>query len=96
MFAYRTNQKRVVENLIARLKSIFEMRDMRQMKFFLKIKVIQDQNVETIHLMQDIYIDKLVKSYKIDINSKASFISLSVEEIESFSEDVDSNRMHEY
>jgi hypothetical protein len=46
--------------------------------------------------MQDIYIDKLIKNYKIDINSKASFISLSIENIESFNEDVDSNRMHEY
>jgi hypothetical protein len=46
--------------------------------------------------VQDIYIDKLVKNYKININSKASLTSLSIEGIESFDEDVDSNRMHEY
>jgi hypothetical protein len=46
--------------------------------------------------VQDTYIDKLVKNYKININSKASLISLSIEDIESFDEDVDSNRMHEY
>jgi hypothetical protein len=46
--------------------------------------------------VQDIYIDKLVKNYKININSKTSLISLSIEDIESFNEDVDSNRMHEY
>jgi hypothetical protein len=46
--------------------------------------------------MQDTYIEKLVKNYKININSKASHTSLSIEGIESFDEDVDSNRMHEY
>jgi hypothetical protein len=46
--------------------------------------------------VQDIYIDKLVKNYKININSKALHTSLSIEGIESFDEDVDSNRMHEY
>jgi hypothetical protein len=66
------------------------------MKFFLKVRIIQNQSVETIHLVQDIYIDKLVKNYKIDTNSKASFIFLLIEDIESFDEDVDSNRMHEY
>jgi hypothetical protein len=29
VFAYRTNRKRIVETYIDRLKSIFEMRDMR-------------------------------------------------------------------
>jgi hypothetical protein len=46
--------------------------------------------------MQDTYIDKLMKNYKIHINSKASFTSLSFENIESFDEDVDQSRMHEY
>jgi hypothetical protein len=46
--------------------------------------------------MQDIYIDKLVENYKINSNSKSSHISLSIEDIESFDEDVDFNRMHEY
>jgi hypothetical protein len=46
--------------------------------------------------MQDIYIDKLVKNYQININLKASFISLSIEGIESFKRDVDSSRTHEY
>ncbi len=94
VFVYRTNRKRIAENYIARLKSIFEMRDMKSMKFFLKIRVIQ--SIDSIYLMQDIYIDKLIKNYKININSKASLISLSIEDIESFDEDVDLNRMHEY
>ncbi len=70
------------------------MRDMRSIKFFLEIRVIQ--TIESIYLVQDTYIDKLVKNYKININSKASLTSLSIEDIESFDEDVDSNRMHEY
>jgi hypothetical protein len=48
--------------------------------------------------MQDIYINKLVKNYAININYKASFISLSMkfDDIKSFDEDVDQSRMHEY
>jgi hypothetical protein len=46
--------------------------------------------------MQDTYIDKLVKDYKINTNSKVSSIFLPIEGIESFDEDVDPNRMHEY
>ncbi len=93
VFAYRTNRKRIAESYIARLKSMFEMRDMRSMKFFLEIRIIQN---DSIYLVQDTYIDKLIKNYKINTNSKASLISLSIEGIESFNEDVDSNCMHEY
>jgi hypothetical protein len=46
--------------------------------------------------MQDIYIDKLIKNYKININSKASLTSLLIEDIKSFDKDVDQSRMHEY
>jgi hypothetical protein len=66
---------------------------MRPVKFFLGVRVIQ---TGSIYLVQDIYIDKLVKDYKINTNSKASLISLSIEGIESFDEDVDQSRMHEY
>jgi hypothetical protein len=46
--------------------------------------------------MQDTYIDKLTKNYAININFKALSTSLSIADIESFDEDVDFNRMHEY
>jgi hypothetical protein len=72
---------------------MFEMRDMKSIKFFLEIKVIQ---INSIYLVQNIYIDKLIKDYKININSKTSFIFLSIEDIESFDEDVDQSHIHEY
>jgi hypothetical protein len=46
--------------------------------------------------VQDTYIDKLAKNYAINTNSKTSSTSLSIEGIESFDEDVDQSRMHEY
>ncbi len=67
---------------------------MKSIKFFLEIRIIQ--KIDSIYLVQDTYIDKLVKDYKININSKASSILLSIEDIESFKRDVDSNRMHKY
>ncbi len=56
---------------------------MRSLKFFLEIRVIQNINltnekISSIYLMQDAYIDKLMKNYQININLKASSISLSV------------------
>jgi hypothetical protein len=68
---------------------------MKSVKFFLEIRVIQ---IDSIYLVQDIYIDKLVKDYKINTNSKVSSTSLSVDfdDIKSFDEDVDQSRMHEY
>ncbi len=60
-FAYRTNRKRVAETYIDCIKSIFEMRDMKSMKFFLNVRIIQ--TINSIYLIQDIYIDKLVKDY---------------------------------
>ncbi len=95
VFAYRTNRKRVAESYIARLKDIFEMRDMKSIKFFLKIRIIQ---IDSIFLVQDTYIDKLVKNYAININFIASSISLSMkfDDIKSFDEDVDQSRIHEY
>ncbi len=94
MFAYRTNRKQIAESYIARLKDIFEMRDMKSIKFFLNVKIIQ--TIDLIYLMQDTYIDKLTKNYAININFKALSTSLSIADIESFDEDVDFNRMHEY
>jgi L-rhamnose mutarotase len=80
---------------------MFEMRDMRSIKFFLEIKIIQTidliyQTIESIYLIQNIYIDKLIKNYAINTKSKASFIFFSIKDIKSFDEDVDQFCMHEY
>ncbi len=96
MFAYRTNRKQIAESYITRLKSMFEMRDMKSIKFFLKIRIIQ--KFDSIFLMQDTYIDKLMKNYAINTNCKASSTSLSIkfDDIKLFDENVDFNYMHEY
>jgi hypothetical protein len=96
VFAYRTDRKRAAEAYIDRLKGIFEMRDMGPVKFFLGVRVIQDLRAGTVNLVQDTYIDKLVKDYKINTNSKAPLTPLPIGGIESFDGDVDPNRMHEY
>jgi hypothetical protein len=67
MFAYRTNRKRIAESYIARLKSMFEMRDIRSIKFFLEVRIIQ--TIDSIYWVQDTYIDKLAKNYAINCQS---------------------------
>ncbi len=54
------------------------------------------QTIDSIYLVQDAYIDKLVKNYQINTNLKTSHISLSFNDIQSYQEDVDSKRVHTY
>jgi hypothetical protein len=93
VFAYRVDKKHAVELLISKLKDIFEMRNLDILKFFLRMRVIQQS--EMIFLVQDAYAEKLIKEYAISINQK-TFISLSYQSLISFEENVDSIRIHTY
>ncbi len=69
---------------------------MKSLKFFLEMRIIQ--SIDFVYLVQDAYIDKLVKNYQINTNLKASSISLSQvnDDIKSFEKNVDSKRVHTY
>jgi hypothetical protein len=93
VFAYRVDRQQATELLISKLKDIFEMRDLDILKFFLKMRVIQQS--EMIYLVQDAYAEKLIKKYAISINQK-TFISLSYQSLTSYTKEVDSDRIHVY
>ncbi len=78
VFAYKSDREQAVEDYIDQIKRMFEIRNMKSLKFFLEMRVIQ--SLESIHLVQDAYIDKLIKNYQININLKTSSISLSFNE----------------
>jgi hypothetical protein len=52
VFAYRVDKKHAVELLISKLKDIFKMRNLDILKFFLRMRVIQQP--EMIFLVQDV------------------------------------------
>jgi hypothetical protein len=63
VFAYRVDREQVVQNYVDQIKRMFEIKDMRSLKFFLEMRVIQNINfinekISSIYLMQDAYIDK--------------------------------------
>ena len=47
---------------------MFEIRDMGHMKFFLGVRIIRDWKKGTVSMVQDSYMEKLVKEYGIDIS----------------------------
>jgi hypothetical protein len=95
VFAYRVDRQQAAELLISKLKGIFEMRDLDILKFFLGVRIIQDCETGIVYLVQDVYAEKLVKEYSISINQKI-FTSLSYQSLISYTEEVDSDRVHVY
>ncbi len=96
VFAYKSNREQNVQNYVDQIKRMFEIRDMRSLKFFLEMRIIQ--SIDFVYLVQDAYIDTLVKNYQININVKASSISLSLSEndLQSYQKDIDSKKIHTY
>ncbi len=93
VFAYKVDRKHAVELLISKLKDIFEIRNLNILKFFLKMRVIQQ--FEIIFLVQNICAERLIKKYEISINQK-TFISLSYQSLISLEKNVNSDRVHVY
>ncbi len=62
VFAFRTDRENETNQLIDQLKGMFEFRDLRHLQYFLRVRVIQDRQTEIVHLVQDVYMKKLMKN----------------------------------
>ena len=97
VMVYRLEKKVEVEEYVQRFMKMIEIRDMRSLIYFLGVRVIHDIKAKTVHLIQNIYMDKLVKEYNINETSQTSSQTLIFnEELASFDDEVDSARMHLY
>jgi hypothetical protein len=94
VFALKIDRQHEAEILINKLKDIFEMRDLNTLKLFLSVRIIQRSDV--IYLVQDAYVEKLIKEYEISINQKTSSISLSYQSLISYESEIDLNRVYVY
>ncbi|KAA6407288.1 MAG: hypothetical protein FRX48_08836 [Lasallia pustulata] len=72
MSVYRSTREQDAEELIQKLKKTYKFRDLRQLQYFLGIRIIHDIDNRQIYMCQDGYVDKLIKDYKIDTSSKPS------------------------
>ncbi len=68
IFAFKASRKKNAKNLICRLKNIFDMRDLDSLNFFLHVRILQ--KFDTIWLIQNFYMNQLIKNYVINIEYK--------------------------
>jgi hypothetical protein len=93
VFAFTTSRKKNAENLIRRLKNIFDMRNLDSLNFFLDVRILQ--KFDTIWLIQNFYMNKLIKNYVIKIKYKTTTL-LFYQSLMSYINDVNKERIHIY
>ncbi len=93
VFAFTASRKKNAENLIRRLKNIFDMRNLDSLNFFLDVRILQ--KFDTIWLIQNFYMNKLVKNYVINIEYKATTL-LSYQSLMSYIDEMNQERVHVY
>jgi hypothetical protein len=93
IFAFTTSRKKNAENLIHRLKNNFDMRNLNSLNFFLDVRILQ--KFDTIWLIQNFYMNKLIKNYVINIKYKAttfvSYLSLML-----YIDEMNQKKIHVY
>jgi hypothetical protein len=96
VMAYRADKEEEIEAYVLRFKEMFEIRDMGALTYFLGVRIIQDNEKGTVHLVQDAYMDKLAKEYEVGDELKKPETPLSLEELGPYEGEIDSARMHLY
>jgi hypothetical protein len=93
VFAFTASREKDAKNLIRRLKDIFDMRNLNSLNFFLDVRILQ--KLDTIWLIQNFYMNKLIKNYVINTEYKATTF-LSYQSLMSYIDDVNQERVHIY
>ena len=96
VFAYKGDRMQLVENYVSRFKRMFEIKNMGILIYFLGVRMIRDVNAKIINLVQDVYIDKLIKEYQILFDSKASTPIPYEEEMRPYENEIDAKLMDLY
>jgi hypothetical protein len=93
VFAFTASRKKDAKNLIRRLKNIFDMRDLDSLNFFLDVRILQ--KLDTIWLIQNFYMNKLIKNYVINIKYKTTTL-LSYQSLMSYIDEMNQEKVHVY
>jgi hypothetical protein len=98
IFAYKIDRQKTANQLIARLNKMFEFRNLKEIKHFLEIRIIiQNENDDkAVYLVQNAYVDKLMKEYEIKKSAKVQISLSSLFTLAKYDEEIDQQRMHEY
>jgi hypothetical protein len=93
VFAFIASREKNAENLIRRLKDIFDMRNLNSLNFCLDVRILQ--KFDTIWLIQNFYMNKLIKNYVINIEYKVTTL-LSYQSLMSYIDEMNQKRVHVY
>jgi hypothetical protein len=93
IFAFTVSRKKDAKNLIRRLKDIFDMRDSDSLIIFLDVRILQ--KLDTIKLIQNFYMNKLMKNYVINIEYKTTTF-LFYQSLMSYINDMNKKKIHIY
>jgi hypothetical protein len=92
-FSHSQHRERKTQRIYRRSKDIFDMRDLNSLNFFLDVRILQ--KLDTIWLIQNFYMNKLIKNYVINIKYKAT-TSLSYQSLLSYTDEINQKRVHVY
>ena len=95
VIAYKTNRANQMHDYVKRFKNVFKIKNFEKMKFFLKIKIIRNFDQNTVAIMQNAYMKKLIKKYNIDVVIKILFSSL-LNNLIKYENEIDFVRLHIY
>jgi hypothetical protein len=70
VFAYKKQDKPLMNRAIKGLKKQFKMTDCGKLKWFLRIYMLRNRQRRCLWLSQSSYIKKIADKYKIDLSSK--------------------------
>jgi hypothetical protein len=93
VFAFIASRKKDAENLIRRLKNIFDMRNLDSLNFFLDVQILQ--KFDTIWLIQNFHMNKLIKNYVINTEYKATTL-LSYQSLMSYTDEMNQKKVYVY
>jgi hypothetical protein len=93
VFAFTASREKDAENLIRRLKDIFDMKNLNSLNFFLDVRILQ--KLDTIWLIQNFYMNKLIKNYVINIKYKTTTF-LSYQSLMSYIDEMNQEKIHVY
>jgi hypothetical protein len=93
VFAFTASREKNAENLIRWLKNIFDMKNLNSLNFFLDVRILQ--KLDTIWLIQNFYMNKLIKNYVINIEYKTTTF-LFYQSLMMYNNDVNQKKIHIY
>jgi hypothetical protein len=78
VMAFQPTNRHLHQEFEKKLNDRYNLKCLGQLKWFLGIHVVRDTNARTIHLVQDVYIDKVAAKYNVVSTDRHSQVPMLV------------------